>query len=162
MLQCQSSRYYFDLRKYESFMEKGETPFTPNISNVYALGEALSIIEAEGLEKVFARHRLMRDMIRAGVEGLGLELLVEDQFASPTVTAVKLDDANSFRETIRNQFGMELGGGQGPHTDRIFRVGHMGYATPLDMLTVLAVLEMAFEKFGAATTAGELVMSQKN
>ena len=39
MLQCQSSRYYFDLRKYESFMEKGETPFTPNISNVYALGK---------------------------------------------------------------------------------------------------------------------------
>ena len=45
------------------------------------------------MEKVFARHSLMRDMIRAGAEALDLELLVEDQFASPTVTAVRLEGA---------------------------------------------------------------------
>lgn len=156
-----SSRYYFDLRKYEQFMEKGETPFTPNIHNVFALEEALKMMEAEGLENVFARHRLMRDMMRAGAKAVGLELLVNDQDASPTVTAVKYPEADSFRARIRKQYGVEFAGGQGVHANNIFRVGHMGYATPLDVLTALAVLETDMKKFGEATKAAEQVMSKQ-
>ncbi|NLJ74104.1 MAG: alanine--glyoxylate aminotransferase family protein [Firmicutes bacterium] len=162
MAQCQSSRYYFDIARYEKFMEKGETPFTPNISNVFALNEALTILEEEGIENTFARHLLMKEMVREGVKALGLELLVEDRFASPTVTAVKLENADAFRENIRVRYGVEFAGGQGPHAGKVFRIGHMGYATPLDMLTTLAVLEIALEKYGAAVTAAELVMNQKN
>lgn len=158
MENCQSSRYYFDIRKYEQFMEKGETPFTPNINNVFALEESLNMIEAEGLENVFARHRLMRDMMRAGAKAVGLELLVAEQDASPTVTGVKYPNADSFRARIREQYGVEFAGGQGPHAGNIFRVGHMGYATPLDILVALAVLEVDLKKFGEATKAAEQVM----
>ncbi|NMB02323.1 MAG: alanine--glyoxylate aminotransferase family protein [Firmicutes bacterium] len=158
MGKTESSRYYFDLRKYAQFMERGETPFTPNINNVFALEEALKMMEAEGLDNVFARHILMRDMMRAGAKALGLDLLVNDQDASPTVTAVKLDDADQFRTRIRTQYGVEFAGGQGIHANKIFRVGHMGYATPLDVLTALAVLEIDLKKFGEATRAAEQVM----
>lgn len=158
MKKCTASRYYFDLSKYEQFMERGETPFTPHINNVFALEEALNMIEAEGLEQLFARHILMRDMMRAGAKAVGLELLVKDQDASPTVTGVKYPDADSFRARIRDQYGVEFAGGQGVHANNIFRVGHMGYATPLDVLTALAVLEMDLGKFGQATKAAEEVM----
>ncbi len=160
MEKCTSSRYYFDIRKYEQFVEKGETPFTPNINNVFALEEALNMIEAEGLDNVFARHRLMRDMMRAGAQAVGLELLVADKDASPTVTGVKYPNADNFRTRIREQYGVEFAGGQGPHAGRIFRVGHMGYATPLDVLVALAVLEIDAGKFGEATRAAEQVMNQ--
>ncbi|NLJ81466.1 MAG: alanine--glyoxylate aminotransferase family protein [Firmicutes bacterium] len=153
-----SSRYYFDLKKYEQFLEKGEAPFTPNVNNVFALECALDLIEAEGLPNVFARHLLLRDMFRAGVKAVGLELLVADRDASPTVTGVKLSNADQFRARIKELYGVEFAGGQGPQAGRTFRVGHMGYATPLDVLTALAVIEMDLEKAGQATKAAETVM----
>lgn len=156
---CGASRYYFDFSKYEHYLERGETPFTPNVNNVFALDKALEIIEAEGLENVFSRHRLMRDMMRAGAEAIGLELLVAAKDASPTVTAVKYPGADSFRARIKEQYGVEFAGGQGPHANKVFRVGHMGYATPLDVLTVLAVLELDLKKYGRAVAAAEHVMN---
>lgn len=151
-------RYYFDLRKYEKFLERGETPFTPNINNVFALERALEMIAEEGLEIVYDRHRLMRNMLRAGVKALGLELLVSDKDASPTVTAIKIAKANDFRTRVNRRFGVEFAGGQGMHAGEIIRVGHMGYATTLDVLVALAVLEIELEKFGQATKAAEKVL----
>lgn len=155
---CRASRYYFDLRKYARFLEKGETPFTPNINNVFALEKALNILEAEGLENTFARHRLLRDMVRAGAEALGLELLVAEEDSSPTVTAVKMSGADGFRTRLRKKYGVEFAGGQGPLAGKIFRVGHMGYVTPLDVLTALAVLEIDLGQLGRATEAAEGVL----
>ncbi|HHU61034.1 MAG TPA: alanine--glyoxylate aminotransferase family protein [Natronincola sp.] len=156
----ESSRYYFDLRKCEEYLMKGETPFTPNINNVFALEEALDMIETEGLENVFSRHYLMRDMMRAGIKALDLELLVNDVDASPTVTGIKFKEADHLRLQIREHYGVEFAGGQGIYAGEIFRIGHMGYATPLDVLTSLAVLELEFKKFGEATKAAELVMNE--
>jgi aspartate aminotransferase-like enzyme len=155
-----SRSYYFDLAIYDRYWARHEPPFTPSISLLFAVEEALNILEAEGLESAYARHRLMRDMVRAGVRALGLVPLVADEHASPTVTGVKLDGADEWRTAIRARYGVEFAGGQGPFAGKIFRIGHMGYATPLDMLTSLAVLEMSFAKPGAATTAAELVWSQ--
>lgn len=159
MENCESSRYYFDIRKYEQFMERNETPFTPHVNNVFALDEALKIIEAEGLENVFARHIRMRDMMRAGAKAIGLDLLVSHADASPTVTGIKYPEADKFRARIREEYGVEFAGGQGPHANNIFRVGHMGYATELDVLTALAVLEMDLRKFGQATEAAQRVLN---
>lgn len=154
-LKARTSRYYFDLSIYDRYWERNEPPFTPNISLVFALDEALQILEAEGLENVFARHRLMRDMVREGVRALGLELLVAETYASPTVTGVKVDDADQFRQHIRLKYGVEFAGGQGPFAGKIIRIGHMGYATPLDMLTALAAIEMTLGRPGIATAAAE-------
>ncbi|KLU39699.1 MAG: hypothetical protein AA931_06795 [Peptococcaceae bacterium 1109] len=154
------SRYYFDLEIYDAYFQRQEPPYTPSVSLCFALDEALNILEAEGLERAFARHLLMRDMVRAGVRALGLEPLTEDKCASPTVTGVKLAHADAFRAEIREKYGVEFAGGQGPFAGKIFRIGHMGYATPLDMLTSLAVLEMSLDMPGAATSAAERVWKQ--
>ena len=144
-------------------LEKGETPFTPNISLVFGLEAALDMIEEEGLDVIYQRHFLMRDMVRAGIQALDLPLLTDDRAGSPTTTGVlpdTLGDVDAFRARVRDQMGVELAGGQGKLSGKIFRIGHMGYATPLDMLTCLAALEMALDKPGQATAAAEKIWRQ--
>jgi len=158
-----SSRFYFNINRYDEMLAKGETPFTPNISLIYGLEAALDMIEGEGLERVYARHRLMQTMVRAGVRALDLPLLVDEECASPTTTAVKpegWDSVDSFRARVRVSMGIELAGGQGPFADRIFRIGHMGYAGPLDMVSCLAALEVALDRPGTAVAAAENVWKQ--
>lgn len=161
MMEVSSPRFYLDLRIYMEWLAKHEPPFTPNIACFRAVAEALSMIEAEGLEQVFARHLLLRDMIRAGLRALNLPLLVDEKWASPTVTAVKPDfsDIGGFVADLR-ACGVELAGGQGPLSGKIFRIGHMGYASPLDMLVTLAAIESKLGCYGRAAAAAEQVWSK--
>lgn len=151
MANSQSPRYYFDLPAYRRTALKGETPYTPNVSLFFALDEALAGIQKEGLENSFARHRLMRDMVRAGISALGLPLFVEDRWASPTLTAVagvEGLDIEDFRKRVAQECNVVLSGGQGDLKGKIFRIGHMGYATPLDMLATLAAVEVGLRRSG--------------
>lgn len=150
-----SARYYLDLRAYRKAAANGETPYTPNVSLFFALAEALRLIEAEGLEAGFQRHALMRDMVRAGVAALGLTPFVADRWASPTVTAVTGElDIEAFRKRIAAECDIVLAGGQGELKGRLFRIGHMGYATPLDMLTTLAGVEFTLLRMGHPVELG--------
>jgi len=160
----QTPRFYLDLQQYISMLAKGEPPFTPNIANFFALDEALRIIESEGLSAIFQRHYLMRDMIRAGIRALGLKLLVDDRWASPIITAVMPEtmDVPRFIADLKQHYGVELAGGQGKLAGKIFRIGHMGYSTPLDMLTTLAAIETKLGQYGAAVAAAEQVWKRSN
>ena len=101
----------------------------------------------------------MRDMVRAGFKALGMELLVEDKWASPTVTAVKPGfDINSFVSDLRDRYGVELAGGQGRLSGQIF--GSATWVRGPDMLTALAAIETKLGLFGKATAAAEQVWSE--
>jgi aspartate aminotransferase-like enzyme len=142
--------FYFDLKLYKERLESGVgTPYTPNIALVCALEEACDMIERNGgLESEYKRHAALRDLTRAGVRALGLELLVEDSAASPTLTAVKFEDADKFRKLMRDEFHIALGGGLGKVKNKILRLGHMGYTDAADMLKMFAAMELAMLKFG--------------
>ncbi|MBI2914814.1 MAG: alanine--glyoxylate aminotransferase family protein [Firmicutes bacterium] len=150
-------RFYFDLRKFKSSFEKGETPWTPNVSLVQALEEALAMIEEEGVENMYRRHLLMRDMVRSGLGALGLPPMVKENYASPTVSAVSAPetlDVEKFRRILATEYGMIISGGQGRLAGKIFRIGHMGYSLPLDMLTTLAAVELGLLKTGHPVSLG--------
>ncbi|MBE3593460.1 MAG: alanine--glyoxylate aminotransferase family protein [Candidatus Carbobacillus altaicus] len=139
-------RFYTDLRRYRESFRSRTVPFTPAVSLLFALNQALHLIEEEGLEAVFARHRLLRDMTRKGVAAMGLPLFVnDDQVSSWTVTAVRPEptvaSAKQIRKTLHEQFGIVFAAGQGKIKDDIFRIGHMGYASPSDVLQYIAALE---------------------
>lgn len=156
--QAQSPRFYFDLRAYRKSAEKNETPFTPNVQILFGLDEALRMIQEEGLENAFARHRTMRRMIRAAVRALGMEPLAAEEVASNTVTAVKAPagvDPDALRDVVKKRFGIVLAGGQGQLKGKIFRVGHLGYAAPMEMLPVAAALEMALTLLGHPVPLGK-------
>ncbi|RFU66048.1 pyridoxal-phosphate-dependent aminotransferase family protein [Peribacillus glennii] len=152
--QCPS--FYFDLKLYRKGLESGGgTPYTPNIALVCGLLEACNMIErAGGIENEYKRHAALRDMTRAGVRALGLELLVDDSAASPTLTAVKLENADAFRKMMREQFHIALGGGLGKVKNKLLRLGHMGYTDAADMLKMFAAIELGLKKSGHEVELG--------
>lgn len=143
--------FYFDLKEYRKTIDGGGgTPYTPNIALVCGMLEAINMIEkGGGMENEYTRHAALRDLTRAGARALGLELLVkEDANASPTLTAVKLENADEFRKIMREQFHIALGGGLGKVKNKILRLGHMGYTDASDMLKMFAAMELALHKTG--------------
>lgn len=143
-------RFYLDLRAYKKATDKNSSPFTPPVNLMYGLQAALQMMQAEGLEAIFARHQRLQKVTRAGVAALGLPLFAADQFASPAITAVAPVgvDAEQIRSTMRKKFDIALAGGQDHLKGKIFRIGHLGFACERDMLTVLAALEVTLRELG--------------
>lgn len=152
----ESPRFYFDLRAYRKQFAANTTPYTPAVSLVFGLAEVMTMFEQEGLQNVFDRHLLMQKMVREAMKALGLALFTADEVSSPTVTSVKGSgyDVEAMRKILRKDFNMVVAGGQQHLKGEIFRVGHMGYATPIDMLQAVTALEIALLKAGAPIQLG--------
>ncbi|KEO84386.1 pyridoxal-phosphate-dependent aminotransferase family protein [Tumebacillus flagellatus] len=152
----EAPRFYFDLRAYRKQLAANTTPYTPSVSLIYGLAEVLSLIEEAGLPSIFARHKQMQEMTRAAIKALGLPLFTSDDVASPTVTSIGSNgyDVEVVRKHLKNDFNIIVAGGQAHLKGQIFRIGHMGYATPVDMLQVLSALEIALVKAGANIELG--------
>lgn len=126
-------RYYFDMVQYRDYLKIGQPPFTPCLPAMYALEISLRRIVEEGIENVFARHHAIADRTRNGAIKLGLTLFPDRQFASNTVTAIRLPeglDGKALVAKVRKDSGIVIGGGQGPMTGKIVRIGHMGWVEP--------------------------------
>ncbi len=154
-----SPRYYFDLAKARKSYagNSPQTPFTPAISLMKALGAAIKLIEAEGLENVWERHRRLALSTRAAVQALGLELYAQDLERAYAVTAVKapagIDGAEIVR-VLNREHGVIVAGGQGDLKGKIFRIGHVGYYDIYDLLVATGALEMTLVSLGHACELG--------
>lgn len=154
---CRNACFYWDIEAARRYGEKGQTPFTPAIPQVEALAEALRMMREEGIEKIFARHRRLRDMTRSGIKAMGLKPLAVDDVASPAVTAVLAPEgieANTIRRVLLNEFNVVVAGGQQSLDNKIFRIGHLGSVGELEIIAVLAALEMALNRCGFGVELG--------
>ncbi|MCR4427226.1 MAG: alanine--glyoxylate aminotransferase family protein [Firmicutes bacterium] len=162
---------YFSFANARKFLEKPtpQTPYTPAVSLLFSLREAVRQIFAEGPDAVFARHALLARATRAGMRALGLELLAADEWASNTVTAVKLPagvDGHRLLGALRDRYGVILAGGMGELAGKIFRIGHVGAVSWSDIVVTLSALQMALSSLGvkaahgAAVAAAERVFSE--
>lgn len=152
----QQPRFYLDLCKYKKSYAEHSTPFTPGVSLVMGLQESLNMFEEEGIERVFHRHQLLKKMTRAACKALDLPLFTSDQDGSPTVTAIQPSAfaAETFRKTLRKEFGMTLAGGQQHLKGQIFRIGHMGHCSALDVLQCIAAMECSMKLLQADVQLG--------
>ena len=145
-------RFYFDLDEARKYLQRNQTPWTPNLSAMYGLRAALESLTAEGMEGVFGRHASIGQFTRDGVRALGLELLCADEErASNTVTAVKMPahiDGEQLMEIMRVEENVVLAGGQGKLTGHIFRIGHLGYFTEDHIQEVLDALGRVLPRVG--------------
>ena len=166
--ECATQRFYFDWVTTRKKMTgaAAQTPYTPPVSLLVAQNAALKLIEEEGLENVFARHRVLGHACKEGVKALGLELFGPDDPEANSVTACRVPegiDGGQITKLARDRYGVWLAGGQGPLKGKIFRFGHCGYFGASDIIVGLSVLEMVlaqlgFEvKFGASLAAAEQV-----
>jgi len=159
--QNQQPRFYLDMKKYRDNLDNDSTPFTPPISLLFGLEEALKQIHEEGLPEVFSRHQLMMHMVRAGFLEHHIPLLTTDKAASPTVTAMQPEDfkADDLRAILKKEFGLSIAGGQNHLKGKIFRIGHMGYCSPADILQTISLIEIGLSKIGEKIELGKGVQA---
>ncbi|MGL4669106.1 MAG: pyridoxal-phosphate-dependent aminotransferase family protein [Methanobacteriaceae archaeon] len=159
--------YYLNMKQYRKYGANTppETPYTPSVSLIYALAEALKIVEEEGLVNRVARHKKAAKASVAAVKALGLELFPDESVSSATVTAVKMPkgvtDAQ-FRGTMRDKYGVELAGGQDHLKGNIFRIGHMGNITYKELAITFTAMGMTLKELGFDIDAGSGVAALAN
>ncbi|WP_312474286.1 alanine--glyoxylate aminotransferase family protein [Neobacillus sp.] len=157
---CKAQRFYLDLNRYlASYETEKSTPFTPAVSLIYGAQEVCNMFEEEGFENVIKRHQLLKTMTREGLKAIEIPLLTSDEDASPTVTAVRTLDAPSkqMKKMLKDKFAITVGGGQKKLKGEIFRIGHMGYCTPFDIIKVLGSIEMTLKFLQGTNVLGKAV-----
>jgi pyridoxamine--pyruvate transaminase len=147
-------RSYLSLLDWkDGWLGEGRFPFTPFVTQIVGLNEALSMRLEEGLEHAFARHDLAARMCRAGVRALGLELWpARESIMANCVTALKVPQGlkeDEIRRTMNKRYGVVISGGLKALHGRLLRIGHMGHmAQPMYVVVALAALERTLHDLG--------------
>lgn len=152
---CKSPRFYFDYRKMKKSIPTNETPFTPAVTLVVSMAEALRQIKQEGLSNVIARHTWMAEATRAGVQALGLEIFAKSPCNVLTsVTVPQGIDGKKLVKRLREEYGVSIAGGQGALVGKIFRLAHMGYMGRFDVIIAISAIEMMLREMGLGIELG--------
>ena len=148
-------KFYLDLGKYRKSARADSNPFTPAINLYFALEAALEMMQAEGLEAIFARHARHRAAAQAGMEAMGLPLYAAEGHGSPAITAVAPEgiDAEALRKAVKEKFDILLAGGQDHLKGKVFRIGHLGFVCDRDVITAVAAIEATLQELGLAKAA---------
>jgi alanine-glyoxylate transaminase/serine-glyoxylate transaminase/serine-pyruvate transaminase len=145
-------RSYWDWEPLVTSNKTGFFPYTPAMNLFFALHEALTMLQDEGLANVFARHARYAHATRLAAAAWGLELQCADPAAyAPGVTAIRTPEghsADALRAIILERFNMSLGNGLGRLEDRVFRIGHMGDLGVLSFTGTLTGVEMGLRAAG--------------
>jgi alanine-glyoxylate transaminase/serine-glyoxylate transaminase/serine-pyruvate transaminase len=156
-----SMRSYWDWQEVIAFNKLGTWPYTPAINLLYGLREAVAMIEEEGIENVFERHKRHSAATRAAVKAWGLETQCQEQGAhSPALTGVRMPeghDADHFRKIVLERFDMSLGTGLNKVKGKVFRIGHLGHFNDLMLMGTLSGIEMGLDLAHAPHRSGGVV-----
>ena len=125
--------WYLDITLLDKYWESTRVYHHTSSSTLnYALLEALMLIEEEGLQNRFERHLRNHRALVAGVEAMGLEMLVEAEYRLPTLNTIRVPegiDEAKVRGYLLETFNLEIGAGLGALAGQVWRVGLMGYSS---------------------------------
>ena len=147
---------YWDWEPMITANKGGFFPYTPPTNLLFGLHESLKILlQEEGLENVFARHHRHAEATRRAVRTWGFELLCQNpEEYSSSLTAVLLNDADTFRKVVLENFNMSLGNGLGKVAGKVFRIGHLGDFNDLMLAGTLSGIEMGLTLAGVPHNKG--------
>lgn len=150
--------FYWNLREALVRLYHGTTPWTPPVTLLAGLEQALLMIETEGIEQVWQRHALMGAAMRCGLQALGIRV-----FGSPpsdAMTVAWLPSAGeNFRSHLAHQYHIHTAGGQEHLKEKVFRIAHMGYCDEGDILAFLSAAERALCDMGTPIQLGTGVVA---
>jgi serine---pyruvate transaminase len=155
-----SARYVFDWERTRAGQTNLDAPATLAVSLVLALNVALGMILDEGLDAAFERHVRLGRACREGAKAMGLDLFSPDEDRSAVVTAIRVPDGVDCAQLLldlRDRMGVQLIGGQGELSGKIFRIGHIGWFDIFDITTALAAVELGLAEAGADIERGVAV-----
>ncbi len=131
---------------------------TAPVNALYGLHESLVILRDEGLEHAWARHDANHQALKAGLEAMGLEFLVQDKYRLPQLNAVMVPegvDEAAVRARLLAEFNLEVGAGLGDLAGKVWRIGLMGYSSsPGNVLYCISALEAVLGSLGASIQQG--------
>ncbi len=131
---------------------------TAPINALYSLHEALVMVQEEGLEAAWARHRKNHLALGAGLEAMGLNFVVPEGERLPQLNAMAIpqgiDDA-AVRGLLLSDYSLEIGAGLGAMAGKVWRIGLMGYGSnPRNVRYCLAALEDVLGRLKAPIARG--------
>lgn len=134
------ANWYLDLTMIEKYWGDERTyHHTAPITMNFAIREGLRLVQEEGLEERFKRHRTNAELLWAGLEDLGLKLIVAKDVRLPTLTTVAVPEGVNeaeIRRRLLDEYNIEIAGGLGVFKGSAFRIGLMGYSSRLENITV--------------------------
>lgn len=149
MATCKTPRFYLDLARYIKELSGEErTPFTPAVNLIYSLDTTLQNIVGEGVEEVWARHRVLARACRAAVKALGLKLFP----VSPSVVVHVVElpagaEFKTFNSALKSR-GITIAGGQDQLKGKVFRFSTLGDYNAFDAVTIISAVEFALKACG--------------
>jgi aspartate aminotransferase-like enzyme len=153
---AQCPKFYFNFKKERESLAKNQTNFTSPVTLIIGLNECLKLLQKEGLENAFERHKRLAHATREAVKAIGLKLFSRESHSN-SVTAIQSPDnldGQEIYKDLRVKYGITAAGGQGQAKGKIFRIAHLGYADTFDIITAVAGVEMVLKSMGHAVKLG--------
>jgi aspartate aminotransferase-like enzyme len=150
-------RFFWDFRRARAELAKFEAGFTPPVSMIFGLREALRMIAEEGLANVFDRHRRCGNAFREGARAMGLELFTRGPAPSDTVTVLRSPagiEGGAIVRRLYERYHTVIAGARNRLAGQVIRIGTMGTIAAPDVLTDLHYLEGALTDLGVRVPAG--------
>jgi alanine-glyoxylate transaminase/serine-glyoxylate transaminase/serine-pyruvate transaminase len=123
---------------------------TAPVNTLYGLHESLVMILEEGIENAWSRHQKNHEILRDGLEAMGINFLVKQSDRLPQLNAVMIPDGVDdvqVRTTLLNDYNLEIGAGLGAYAGKVWRIGLMGHASRQENITLcLAALKDTLNK----------------
>jgi len=159
-------RFYWDFRKAIANVDRAETPFTPAVSMIGGLREALEMIHEEGVPNVLTRHRRLSQALRCGCNALGLRTFGESDALSSSVVVLEVPEPLDGGQIVKRMYERHrtvIAGSRNKLSGRVIRIGTMGAFSESDILTDLLHLEDTLVDLGwpVRTGAGIAAASER-
>ena len=161
--------WFLDLNLVMGYWGSGQAKrayhHTAPINSLYALHEALVLLQEEGLENAWARHERNHRALRAGLEAMGLSFLVADECRLPQLNAVTIPegvDEATVRGKLLSDYDLEIGAGLGALAGKVWRIGLMGHTSDLkNVMYCLGALEAVLMEMNAPIETGAITAAQQ-
>ena len=139
---------------------------TAPVNSLYALHESLVMLQDEGLENSWARHKKNHMVLRAGLEAMGLSFIVDEEYRLPQLNSVTIPDGIDeavVRGRLLNDFNLEIGAGLGALAGKVWRIGLMGHSSRAEnIFLLLSALEAVMSDMGADINTGVALSAAQN
>jgi len=142
-------KFYFSFKAAKKALDKTDTPWTPAITLIIGLTQAIKLMREEGLDNIFKRHHKLAEATRQGVKAIALELY--SKRPSDAITAIKVPagvDGEKLVKSMRDTHGVTIAGGQEELKGKIFRIAHMGFMEKFDVVAALTATEIGLAEQG--------------
>ncbi len=160
--------WFLDLNLVMGYWGSGKRVYhhTAPINLLYGLHEALAMLQEEGLENSWARHRHQHLALRSGIEAMGLSFLVKESARLPQLNAIVVPegvDEAVLRSRLLNEYNLEIGAGLGSLAGKIVRIGLMGYGANMkNVMYCLEALEAVLADMRAPIQTGVAMNAAQN